>query len=787
MKQFETDFGHWVVKNRWLIIIATIVLFLLAASGTRFLSFNNDGRVFFSKENPQLQALEVLENTYSKLENVLYVVEPQNGDVFTRETLSAIEELTEKSWTIPYSSRVDSITNYQHTEVEEDDLIVRDLVENALELTNDDLARIKDIALNEPLLINRTISKTGHVTGINVNILKPQKTANESDQVAEFARGIANEFREKYPEINLHLTGGIMMDNGFSQASQDDMSTLIPAMFAALLLIVGFSIRSFTGTFGTLAVIVLSMFTGLGFAGWMGFSLNPASANAPIIILTLSVADSIHLLVSMFQELRKGKDKHSAIAESVRINLQPVFLTSATTAIGFMTMNFSDAPPFRDLGNIVAVGVMAAFVYSVLFLPALMAVLPIKVKPTETSDCQSCEWLADFVIGKRRPLFWVMLAVMIGVSLGATKIELNDNFVKYFDVRYDFRRATDFTEANLTGFDIIEYSLESGESGGINDPDYLQTIENFANWLREQSKVVHVLTLTDTMKRLNKNMHADDESYYRVPNQRDLAAQYLLLYEMSLPFGLDLNNIINVDKSATRMIVTMSGTTTRELRDTDDKARDWLTANAPEHMFTYGSGISVTWAHISERNINSMLWASFLALALISGLLIFALKSFKLGVLSLIPNLAPAFMAFGVWGFLVGRVGLAVSVLVSLTLGIVVDDTVHFLSKYLRGRREGGKSPSAAVRYAFNTVGTALWVTTLALVVGFGILSLSGFKVNSDMGLMTAVTITLALIIDFLFLPTLLMKVEDTTDDIETDDFIVGATTAGAGGTGPDS
>ncbi len=787
MKKFETDFGHWVVKYRWLVLIVSILLFLFAASGARFLSFNNDGRVFFSKDNPQLQALEAIENTYNKLENVFYVVAPNDGDVFTRETLSAIEDLTDKAWKIPYSSRVESITNYQHTEVEEDDLIVRDLVENGLEFSDEDLARVKKIALAEPLLINKTISKTGHVTGVNVNILMPQKGANEATEVALFARDIAKQFQEKYPDINLYLTGGVMMDNGFNEASEDDMSTLIPVMFVILLLIVGFSIRSVAGTFGTLVVILLSMFTGLGFAGWTGLSLNPASANAPIIILTLSVADSIHLLVTMFQGMRKGKPKNEAIAESVRLNLQPVFLTSATTAIGFMTMNFSDAPPFRDLGNIVAVGIMAAFVYSVLLLPALMAILPVKDKSREDSECKNCDRLADFVIGKRRALFWVMLAIMIGVSLGTTKIELNDNFVKYFDDRYDFRRATDFTEENLTGFDIIEYSLESGESAGINDPEYLQTVENFANWMREQPKVVHVLTLTDTMKRLNKNMHGDDESYYRIPEKRDLAAQYLLLYEMSLPFGLDLNNIINVDKSATRMIVTLTDTTTMELRATDDRARDWLKANAPAHMFTYGSGISITWAHISERNIHSMLGASFMALALISALLIFALKSFKLGMLSLIPNLAPAFMAFGAWGFLVGRVGLAVSVLVSLTLGIVVDDTVHFLSKYLRGRREGGKSPAEAVRYAFNTVGTALWVTTLALVIGFGILSFSGFKVNSDMGLMTAVTITLALIIDFLFLPTLLMKVEETSDETNKTDYIATPAAAGAGGSGPDS
>ncbi|UCD32965.1 MAG: MMPL family transporter, partial [Desulfobacterales bacterium] len=526
----------------------------------------------------------------------------------------------------------------------------------------------------------------------------------------------------------------------------------------------------------TLIIILISMATGMGLAGWLRIIITAASSSAPTIILTLAVADSVHVLTTIFQQMRQGKSKHEAIAESVRVNLQPVFLTSITTVIGFLTMNFSDAPPFRDLGNIVAMGITAAFVYSVLFLPALMAVIPVRVKPkVDEAVCPGCDRLANFVINRRNLVFWGALVVIAALTAGTLRIELNDDWIKYFDKSYDIRRATDFAEKNLTGFHVIEYSLESGETGGINNPDYLLTVEKFADWYQKQSKVVNVNTITDTMKRLNKNMHADDESYYRIPKQRVLAAQYLLLYEMSLPFGLDLNNQINVDKSATRMIVTLKDTTTRELRKMEETARAWLKANAPESMFTYGSGLSVIWAHLSERNINSMLGASFGALVLISIIMIFALRSFKLGVLSLIPNLTPAFMAFGVWGLISGQVGLGLSVIVAMTLGIVVDDTVHFMSKYLRARREHQMNPSDAVRYAFHTVGTAMWITTLALVAGFLVLTFSGYSMNADMGLLSAITISLALILDFLFLPTLLMKIEGKTyeTDKKTDETLI--------------
>jgi predicted RND superfamily exporter protein len=762
MTWLEDYLSRWVIKYRWLIIAVTIIMVAAAGSGMRFLSFVNDTRIFFSEDNPQLQSLEALENTYNRIDNVVFVIAPKDGNVFTRQTLAVVEKLTEELWKMPYSSRVDSISNFQHTRAEEDDLIVEDLVLNSDSLSDSEIKKIKEIALAEPLLVNRIVSPSGHVTSISVNVLMPRKSIKEVPEVAAYARKVIAGLEESHADIEFHLMGVVMFDNAFGEAAMGDMATLVPLMFIDILVIIGLTLRSYGGIFGTLLVILFSMATGLGLAGWLGYSMNPASSNAPTIILVLAVADSVHLLSTMYLQMRQGRSRLDAVAESLRINLQPVFLTSVTTAIGFLTMNFSDAPPFRDLGNIVAMGVMAAFLYSVIFLPALLTLIPVRVKESEKSSdpaCRVCEKLANLIIKKRKLVFRVSLAVCVILIAGMVRIELNDNWVKYFDERFAIRRAADFVSKNLSGFDIIEYSLDAGEAGGINSPEYLKNVERFAGWFRSQPGVVHVNTMTDTYKRLNKNMHSDDKAYYTIPDQRDLAAQYLLLYEMSLPFGLDLNNMIDVDKSATRMIVTFRDITAKELRQTEKKARDWMHDNTPD-LFTYGSGISMIWAHISQRNINAMLGASILALVLISALMILALRSVKLGLLSLIPNLSPAFMAFGLWGMIVGQVGLGLSVVVAMTLGIVVDDTVHFMSKYLRARRENNLSPEDAVRYSFNTVGTAMWVTTVALVGGFLVLTYSGFKMNSEMGLLTAITITIALVMDFFFLPALLMTVD---------------------------
>ncbi|MCP5086996.1 MAG: MMPL family transporter, partial [Rhodobacteraceae bacterium] len=171
----------------------------------------------------------------------------------------------------------------------------------------------------------------------------------------------------------------------------------------------------------------------------------PPATAAATIILTLAVADCVHLLSTLYYHMRHGRSKQEAIVESLRINFQPVFLTSLTTAIGFLTMNFSDAPPFRNLGNITAMGVVWAFIFSVTLLPALMMVLPVRVKLRQAGRVHPMDRFAEFVIRQRKLLFWGMGSVILLLLLFIPKNELNDEFVKYFDTSVPFRVDTDFT------------------------------------------------------------------------------------------------------------------------------------------------------------------------------------------------------------------------------------------------------------------------------------------------------------------------------------------------------
>jgi uncharacterized protein len=419
-----------------------------------------------------------------------------------------------------------------------------------------------------------------------------------------------------------------------------------------------------------------------------------------------------------------------------------------------------DSPPFKDLGNIVAMGVVAAYFYSVLFLPALMSALPVKVKADLNYAQSFLNGLSAFVIKQRKRLLWSMMASVIIFTAGVSLCEFNETWVKFFDTRYAFRTDTDFVNDNLTGLSFLEYSLGAGEAGGISNPEYLLKMDKFANWYRKQPEVLHVNTLTDTIKRLNHNLHSRDDSYYRIPEDRNLKAQYLLLYELSLPYGLDLNNQINVDKSSTRFIVTLKNISTKRLLDVEERAQVWLGENVPANMTSKGSGSALIFAPIGKRNTYGMLKGTVLALVLISAIPIFAFRSLKIGLVSMIPNLVPPLMSMGIWGFIIHKVDSTVSLVTSMAIGFIVDDTVHFLSNYTRARRKYGKDAIEAVKYSFQTVGTPIWITSLVLIAGFIVLAFSGFAPNTNMGILIAITIALALMADFLFLPPLLMKID---------------------------
>ncbi len=751
----------FIVDWRWLWIVAAIALAALSVARLdRIVPIDPDARIFFAPENPDRQRLDAFEAMFSKDDNLVFLVEPRDGKVFTPETLAVIGQLTEDAWRLPYVRRVNSLTNFQHTYAEGDDMIVRDLVETPDAVTPDAADESRAIALDRVELRNSMIDPAASITQVQVLFTLPGvDPETEGPSIYKEARALIDRYEAANPGIDLRLSGSVALNQQFAESGQRDASTLTPIMFAAIFLVVGLALRSFFGVASVVLIVILSALGGLAFLGWTGTQLNSVTVLAPLYAMTLAVASAVHILIAARQHMDASPDRRDWAKRALAEHMWPVTIACVTTAIGFFSLNFSISPPFRQLGNIVGVGVLAAWFYTLTLLPSLIAILPFRRQAGRPIGEGALSGLGEFVIARRKPILLGGAVLVVASVAGVSQLRLEDDFVRYFDESYEFRRDADYAEQRLAGLYQLEFKMDSGREQGVNDPAFLKAVSGFSDWLRAQPEIVNVRTLTDTVKRLNMNMHGDDVAFMRIPDAAEEASQYLFLYELSLGYGMDLTDQIDVGRRYMRVSFNMRGVTTADMRDLTLRAEDWLKQNGGAALTGAPTGIVHVFNLISYRDTRAMLTGTAVALVLISGLMILALRDLRIGLISLVPNILPAAVGFGLWGYGVGTVTLAIAVVLAATLGIVVDDTIHFLSKYARARREG-KSAEDAVRYAFRKVGLALFVTTAGLVAGFLVLAQSGFAVNGDLAKLTAITIAIALAADFLLLPALLIQLD---------------------------
>ncbi|MEM6579631.1 MAG: MMPL family transporter [Pseudomonadota bacterium] len=742
----------------WMLTINAALVAVIAIGASR-LQVETGIDIFFADDDPNLLAQRSLDETYGREDNILFIVEAVNGDIFTPENLISLVALTLEAWQMPNSRRVDSVTNYLYPTVDGDDIIIAPLLDKAAQLDTAKISGIRDLALSEDALVGRLLSSDAAVTGVNVSLnLNLREKAGEVDESVSFARQLAAQIENSNSNLRVYLAGWAVTEQTLAEVTTEDSSLLIPVLFVVVLVLLAFLLRSPFASLCTVIVILLSIAVGMGFAGWAGVGLNSVNVSAPTIIMTLAVADCVHIFSAFLRQLREGMPKRRALEYGLRDTLYPIALTSVTTALGFLSMNFSDSPPFAQLGNVAAVGVLGALWASVTILPGLILLLPFRTKEGVSTGLPM-DGLARFVLSHQAWLRWGFTASIVIIVSFIPRIDLNDDPSGYFSEAIPLYHAINMIDSRLSGSQSIHYSIEAIDGESISDPDYLEQVAKFVNWLREQPEVTNVESFTDTLKRLNQVMHDNSQEWFRLPDSNEMASQYVLLYEISVPYGQDVTHQINASKSALKISATVTNQQSSGLIAFEERTRLWLEENTPD-IASRGTGQSLSFANIGLRNIHSMLYGSLVAIILISICLIIAFRSIKFGIVSLIPNLFPAFVTLGLWSIFVGEVNIAASVVFSITLGIIVDDTTHFLVRYRQARLIHSLSAEDAIRYTFNSVGGALVTTSVALAAGFFVLVASDFSVNSTSGLLVALTIFMAILLDLLWLPTLLIKAD---------------------------
>lgn len=747
------------LRFRFFTLLLSLLLVGLAAYGAKYLQFDPDLRSLYDPDHPIMLELGDVESEFTKRDSALIVVSVEQGDVFRPDVLALIQQLTAAAWEIPYVSRVDSITNFQYTEADGDDLYIADLV--PLEAVNNEgkIAKAREAALSHSALVPLMLSNDGAVTTVNASFMArdQREIAQHMPEFMGALESLVESHQGQVEGVKLQLSGAQSFSYAMAKYASNDTATLIPLMMLLMLVLLYVMIRSIYATFCAAVVVLATTIATMGIGGWLGFSLEIVSIISPIVVMTLAVADAVHLINGVSQGRSQGLAKFDSIAYGLRLNTLPIIITSVTTVLGVITFSFTDFPPLRKLGVLIAVGVSIAALLSITLLPALLTLRELAAR--EINSSTFFQRLAAFVCARYKSILWFALPL---VALGFALVPLNqlDESPKIFFERTTPERQTiEFLEGRLSGIVPIDIVIDSGEENGIYNPEFLHAADQFSDWIRAREGIGHVTSVVDTLKRLNKNMHADDEAFYRVPESRELVAQYLLLYELSLPVGLELTHQVNLDKSAILISVVKPSGSARASVETKEAAHAWIAQHAPQYGLQV-TGMSQTSSELAYTFlIPSMLKGGSIAILTVSLVLLLALRSVRLGLIGMVANVVPIAVGYGIWAIYSGMMGFAVASVVGICLGVVVDFAVHFLSKY-RVSRLQGETVEQAVCYAYGTVGRAIWITTLVLVSGFWVLVLSEIGLNSDLGLLTGLVILLASLFTLLVMPALLLLVD---------------------------
>lgn len=760
MKIFDKkDFAKLLIKYRYLSIGLVIIVVCLLATGLTKLTFNPDLETYFPEGHPAVIRYNEIDDMFIPTDNLIIAVHSNEGTLFNGDSLKVIEELTRKSWTIPYSVRVDSLTNYSYVKSVNDDLIVEPFIEEAEKKSIEFIEKRKDLVAGEDIIYKSLISEDKKTSVVSIIVDPPGP--NKEDQNSElinYILGFIEPIKESNENLDIRLLGNPYLDYISPRIVKAEMPVVMPLMLLLIFLIVFLMIRSYVAVLATFVVILMSLIATFGSIGILGNPLNQMVTTIPILIITLALADCIHLFSIYFQNRVKGISSKESMEKSLEMNIQPLFLTTISTCIGFLCLNFIEVAPLRDFGNAVAIGIGFAFIFTIFFIAPIVSFFEVKTASKVTKQTRFSTSVGSFILKNGNKLIFSITSISFLILLCIPMNELDENPTQMYAEGFtSFSSDTLWLDEKLSVTFPVNF-LATNEEGQVSDPDFLKILDKFSVWLEEREQVNHVTSLANNMKNLNKSMHGDDPEWKKIPENADLSAQYLFFYEMSLPMGLDLNSSISQDRKSTKISATLKDMSANEFKEFNNEVLGYLRQNNLENMISEPSSFRVIFTYMVEAIVNSLLYGLFIGILLITLIIGLFFRSYLLPALSIFPNILPIGMGFGLWGLFVGDVGFMVAVGMGSTLGVIVDFTVHFLSKYELARKEFKKSVEESVIYSFETVGFALIIMTVVLALGFSVLNLVTFIPIQDFAKFSVICFIGGLIINFLFLPNLLMK-----------------------------
>ena len=787
--------GYFIYARRWAVIVVGLLLFVVMASQLPNIKFDTSNEAFIEPDDPVLTQYDAFRDQFGRDEVIIVAIKPT--DVFDRKFLERLKKFhDELENEVPYLDEVISLVNATSIRGEQDELIVEELLENWPE-DEAEIAKLKKDVLSNKFYKNLLISEDGTFTTVVIrsNAFISEETLAED---AEFGEDMFEEedlaakdkeaVSKKSPQERLtdkqnsdfvkavqkvvdryhstefptYVAGSPVMTG----VLKGEMMTNMPRFTAVALGLIGLLLlllfRSPVGVILPLLTVILTLLSTVGLMAATDTPFTVITQVLPSLILAVGVGYSVHLLTVYFHHVHRHGDKREAIVFSLGHSGLAILMTSLTTAGGLLSFTPAPLPPVSALGSFGAIGVLIAVFYTLMFIPAVLAVLPVSKKRIAADDRSGLvdiilENFGSFAVNKP----WTVVigsALLALVSIGGiTQLRFSHDVIGWLPDDNSVRLATEIVDENLKGASSVEIIIDSGKMNGVKSPEFMLKLNEFNQYSEQWSDgklfVGKSTSVADTLKQIHKALNENQESFYSIPEDPELIAQELILFENS--GSDDLENVVDSQFSQARITVKTSwadaGAYTEMIQQLEQKAYEIFT-DAKEIIVT---GLIPLMARTIKLVMVSMGMSYSLAAIIITFMMMLLLTSWKLGLWSMIPNFLPILMGLGLMGALDLPLDMMSMLVGSIALGLAVDDTVHFLHNFRRYFDETG-SVSKAVSNTLHTTGRAMFFATVALSIGFFVYTQSSLNNLYSFGLITGITIILALLADILLAPAMM-------------------------------
>lgn len=743
-------------KRNWL--AAFSLLFALGVAwGMQYTEIESGYTAILDESDPYRPEVLEVQERFPPSTSVLFAFMTEGRDVFNPDTLGAIEALTDRYTEVQSAVSVASLVNYRLDAVDADEYNRDYLVPDLRGLSEQDYLDIRTIAMGDESLTESLLARTGDMA---LAVVKFRASTEEQAERLDIARSVValrDSLREQFPGEGIYTVGRVQYELDSYQAQIEDRVYLAPLVVLVSIVLLWYCLRSISFALCMMVVSVVTIALTVGTMGWIRVPFNQISNMGPLVVLIIAMADGIHLISIYLQGLHDGRSKDEAMRESLRVNLQPVTLATITTAMGFLSLNYCASPGIYGFGNVVAIGVVWAFLVTFLLLPALLMLLPVGKVVRPLGVRGFIEGVTALVHRRGGPLLWGGTVLIIATLAMLPLNSIDFERFEFVDEDSDFHKVMTALKEKIGNDQSLVFVIDSGEYYGVTEPDFLQAVETFTLWLEDQPEASFVRSYTELLKTLNESENDGDEAFHVLPDDKLQVIDYLVSYQLIQEIEPQMEPLFDADYASIRMVIGTSALTNTQLIAFNNRIEDWIRDNLNENYRVLHGDHSILFARLDQSITIQLLQGFSLSFVLITITMLIGLRSVRYGLLSIAPNLFPVTIVFGFWGLFMGGLSPYILMLFSISIGLVVDDSVHVLSKYIVARREG-KVPEEAVNYSLAKAGPAITITTLSLALGTFVLVFSNTFYYQNVAYLLTPIIVVALLLDLLFLPPLLIR-----------------------------